>query len=243
MKVEICAQSYTSALTAQRGGADRIELCAALPLGGTTPSHGTIKLTRDYLQIPICVLIRPRGGDFFYSDAEMEEIFHDIEFCKVIGVDGIVVGAQNLDGTLNLQLMKQMQVIAGPMEVICHRVFDQTPDPFVAMEQLIELGYTRILSSGQQPTAFEGRHLLAELIQKADNRITIMPGSGIHEANIVELLQVTRANEIHFTAQAPIEARVKNETTVDFLSNPSTNTSHYETNLARIQAIRNLLSN
>lgn len=241
MKLEICAQSYTSAVTAQRGGADRIELCAALPLGGTTPSHGTIKLTRDYLQIPICVLIRPRGGDFLYSEAEMDEILHDIEFCKIIGIDGIVVGAQNQDATLNLQFMEQMKVIAGPMEVVCHRVFDQTPDPFEAMEHLIALGYSRILSSGQQPTAFEGRHLLAGLIEKAGNRICIMPGSGIHEKNVVELVRTTAATEIHFTAQKAIQSVVQNNSTVDFLSDIETNTSHYETDLERILQIRNLL--
>ena len=152
-----------------------------------------------------------------------------------------MVGAQNQDATLNLEFMEQMKVIAGPMEVVCHRVFDQTPDPFEAMEQLIALGYSRILSSGQQPTAFEGRQLLASLIEKAGNRICIMPGSGINESNVVELVRTTAATEIHFTAQKAIQSIVQNNSTVDFLSDIETNTSHYETDLERILQIRNLL--
>lgn len=238
MLFEVCAQSYTSALTAQKGGADRIELCGALPLGGITPSYGAMKLTRDYLQIPICVLVRPRSGDFLYSESEMEEILRDIEFCKMIGMDGIVVGAQLQDGQLNIPFMKQMKSLAGGMDLVCHRVFDQTPDPFKAMEELIEMGYDRILTSGQEPTAFEGKDLIAQLIEKSNNRITIMPGSGITEHNAKELVDISKATEIHFTAQRKFASRVEVNTNVDFSIHTDSNASHYETDLETIRLIK-----
>lgn len=242
MIFEVCAQSYTSALNAQKGGANRIELCGSLPLGGLTPSYGAMKLTRDYLQIPICVLIRPRSGDFYYSESEMEEILRDIEFCKMIGMDGIVVGAQLLDGQLNLPFMQQMKSLAGDMEVVCHRVFDQTPDPFLAMEALIKLGYNRILTSGQEPTAFEGKELIAQLVTKSNGRITILPGSGITENNVRELVDISKAKEIHFTAQKKFVSNVDVTTNVDFSIHTDSNASHYETDIETIQLIKSNLA-
>lgn len=199
--LEICAQSLISALIAQEGGADRVELCAALEVGGITPSPAVLKETRKRLDIDICVLVRPRGGDFIHSDLEFSLIKQDIIYCKKIGMNGIVVGIQKPDRSLDIERMKHLHDLARPMQVVCHRAFDRVPDPFIEMENLIAIGYDRILTSGQAESAPQGRDLLRGLIEKANGRITIMPGAGILPENVKELVDFTGAKEIHMTAK------------------------------------------
>ncbi len=199
--IEICAASIESARNAALGGAHRIELCSALSEGGVTPSVGLLLACRALLTIPICVLIRPREGDFCYSDLEMKAMAEDISFCRKIGVAGVVVGALLPNGDLDLKKMSQFKELAGEMELVCHRAFDHTRQPERALEQLIELGYARVLTSGGRRTAWEGRDLIAKLVKIAKNRISIMPGSGVTAQNAVELLKFTQATEIHSSAK------------------------------------------
>jgi copper homeostasis protein len=197
MIIEACVNSAISAIEAQKGGADRVELCENLHDGGTTPSAGTIRFARKNLQISLFVMIRPRGGDFLYSDDEFGIMKEDIKVAKGIGVDGVVFGILKPDGTIDLERMKALINLARPMGITCHRAFDMTIDPFRAMEDLINLGIDRVLTSGQQKTAPEGADLILNLIMKSNGRIIIMPGSGLKEDNIEELIHKTRATEVH----------------------------------------------
>ena len=165
VKFEICAVNIQSAIAAQNAGAHRIELCSALDVGGLTPSPGLIRAAVEQLQIPVNVLIRPREGDFTYDDREFNVILDDIRFCRDAGVNGVVVGALTADMELDSEQMLAMKVVAGPMEMVCHRAFDFTPDAQKALESLIYWGYQRVLSSGQQANAMEGRFLLQQLVQ------------------------------------------------------------------------------
>jgi copper homeostasis protein len=211
IKLEICAQSLTSALAAQEGGAHRIELCSALEVGGLTPSYATLIETRKQLNIEICVLIRPRAGDFFYSDLEFDLIKKDILFCKQQGVEGIVVGVLNQNRTLDLKKMEILAQIAYPLDIICHRAFDQTPDPFEALSQLQNLGFQRVLTSGQSQNAMDGKEILRGLVEAANGKIEIMPGAGVNPNNIQELIHYTKATTIHTSAKVKIKSSIQDK--------------------------------
>lgn len=202
MKIEIVVYNIESALKAQAGGADRIELCDNPGEGGTTPSAGTIGIIREKLNIQIYVMIRPRGGDFFYSDDEFLSMKKDIETCKHLGVDGVVFGILKADGTIDQARCAELISLALPMKVTCHRAFDMTCDPFEALEACIKIGFERILTAGQQAKAILGVELIAQLIQKSKGRIVIMPGSGVNENTVAEIVSKTKATEIHFSATA-----------------------------------------
>ncbi|MBL4650472.1 MAG: copper homeostasis protein CutC, partial [Aureispira sp.] len=176
--IEICLDSPQAALLAQEYGAKRVELCASLLEGCTTPSWGCIKATRKAIDIGLFVLIRPRGGDFYYNAYEVEQMKYDIKTCHTLGVDGVVIGALNLDGNLDLKTIQTLVELARPMQVTFHRAFDRCKAPFEALEQLIDLGVDRILTSGQAPKVDQGLLLMEQLIQKANGRIGILPGSG-----------------------------------------------------------------
>ncbi|MDD4602649.1 MAG: copper homeostasis protein CutC [Bacteroidales bacterium] len=197
MIIEACVNSAISAIEAQKGGADRVELCENLHDGGTTPSTGSISLAKKKLKIGLFVMIRPRGGDFLYSDDEFEIMKEDVKAAKKCGADGVVFGILKPDGTIDTERMRILCNLARPMHITCHRAFDMTADPFRAMEDLIVLEIERILTSGQQPKAIEGAGLIKELIKKANRRIVIMPGSGVKEHNVLKLIQSTRAQEVH----------------------------------------------
>lgn len=182
--LEICANSLDSALHAAAGGADRIELCAELSLGGVTPSAATIRLAVQRLNIPVFVLIRPRAGDFCYSFLELEVMAEDILFCKSAGCQGVVFGVLKADGTLDFAEMKKLVALARPMEVTFHRAFDVSAKPFEMLEELISLGVERVLTSGQQNKAIDGLPFFKKLLKRADNRIKILAGSGINAANV-----------------------------------------------------------
>ncbi|HNT49262.1 MAG TPA: copper homeostasis protein CutC [Cyclobacteriaceae bacterium] len=200
MKLEIVVYNIESALKAQEGGADRIELCDNPGEGGTTPSYGVIEAVRQHVSMDVFVMIRPRGGDFHYSSYEFHCMKRDIDQCQKLSVDGVVLGILNADGTLDKKRCKELIDRARPLKVTCHRAFDMTRDPFEALENCIELGFDRILTAGQQATAGKGVDLISQLIQKAKGRIVIMPGTGVNEDTVVEIVQKSRANEIHFSA-------------------------------------------
>ncbi|HEY6083418.1 MAG TPA: copper homeostasis protein CutC [Chitinophagaceae bacterium] len=210
--LEICAYGVGAAIAAQEGGADRVELCDNAPEGGTTPSYATIELAKKYLQIPVYPIIRPRGGDFLYDEIEFETMQKDIAVCKQLGCEGVVIGILTADGKVDKIRCKKLIALAWPMGVTFHRAFDMAADPFEALEDIIETGCERILSSGQHHSAPEGAELLARLIVRADERVTIMPGGGVRENNIATLLEKTGAREFHTSAKitAPGKMKFKN---------------------------------
>ncbi len=202
--VEVCANGVESCIAAQEGGADRVELCASIPEGGTTPSYGEIKVARRILTTTrLHVIIRPRGGDFLYSDLEVERMAADIAACRDLGVDGVVFGCLNADGTFDVEKNRYLIECSKAMSVTCHRAFDRAANPEEALETLIDLGFDRILTSGQQPKAIQGAHLLAQLNRQAAGRIILMAGSGVTEQNIRELQEITGLHEFHFSGREP----------------------------------------
>jgi copper homeostasis protein len=202
MTIEIVVYNIESAMKAQEGGADRIELCENPGEGGTTPSYGTIELVRQNLSIDVFVMIRPRGGDFHYSSYEFHAMKRDISQCQKLSVDGLVFGILNADGTIDKKRCKELIDKARPLKVTCHRAFDMTRDPFEALEDCIEVGFDRILTAGQQAQAVKGADLIGELIKRANGRIAIMPGSGVNENTVEEILKKSGAKEMHFSATA-----------------------------------------
>lgn len=183
MQIEVCCFSLNSCLVAQRAGANRIELCGGLAEGGTTPSAGLIQLVRQQITIPFYVMIRPRGGDFLYSETELAVMKADIQLAKALGADGLVFGLLNPDGTVDEGRTKQLVDLAAPLPVTFHRAFDMTRDPLEALEAIIRTGAIRILTSGQQQTAESGLSTLQQLSQAATGRIEIMAGAGVNAQN------------------------------------------------------------
>jgi copper homeostasis protein len=209
MKIEIVVYNIESAMKAQEGGADRIELCENPGEGGTTPSYGTIELVRQNLSIDVFVMIRPRGGDFHYSNYEFHAMKRDISQSQKLSVDGVVFGMLNANGTIDKKRCKELIERARPLKVTCHRAFDMARDPFEALEDCIEVGFDRMLTSGGQLQALQGVGLIAQLIEKANGRIAIMPGSGINENTVTEIVTKTGANEIHFSAMGSRESAMQ----------------------------------
>lgn len=201
IKIEIVCGNIESVIAAQAGGADRVELCDNISEGGTTPSYGMIESARKKLIIALHVIIRPRGGDFFYSDDEFEIMKRDIETCKQLKADGVVFGILNADGSIDKKRMKELVALSKPMSVTFHRAFDMTNDPFKALEDIIECGCQRILTSGQCSTATEGAELISKLISIAKGRIIIMPGGGIRSDNVASLISKTNSTEVHSSAK------------------------------------------
>jgi len=208
--IEICANSAQSCVEAEAGGARRVELCAGIPEGGTTPSYGEIRTAQSLTSsIDINVIIRPRGGDFLYTPAEIQSMLYDIEMAKQLRVHGVVFGCLTKEGDLDIKLMKRLKTVAGTLSVTCHRAFDVCRNPLTALEQLIEMGFDRILTSGQQPDAVRGIPMIAELVRQAAGRIVIMPGCGVREDNIVRIEKETGATEFHTSARRMIYSRME----------------------------------
>lgn len=195
--LEVCVDSVEGAIAAQEGGADRIELCAGMSEGGTTPSAGLMKEACCRTRLPVYAMIRPRGGDFLYSDHEFEAMGHDVETARACGARGVVFGILTSDGKIDRVRMGDLAQRARPLGVTCHRAFDMSRDPFEALEDLVALGVERILTSGQCPSAAEGLDLLARLVERAAGRIRIMPGGGVRPENFATILRWTGASEIH----------------------------------------------
>jgi len=206
--LEVAANSVTSALTAQEGGAGRVELCTALELGGLTPSFAQIALAREHLSIPLYVLIRPRGGDFVYNDRECELMLRDIETCVELGCDGVVLGVLDTEGKVDLTRCRELIAAARQLGVTFHRAFDVSLDPIQALEDVIALGCERVLTSGTQASAADGAGLIHTLIAQAAGRLTVMPGAGVNAQNIASLAQVTHAREFHASAKHLLPSRM-----------------------------------
>lgn len=213
-KFEICANSVESCLAAQEGGADRVELCAGIPEGGTTPSYGEIKLARKLLtKTKLHVIIRPRGGDFLYTPLELERMEEDIRICRELGVDGVVFGCLTEEGEIDREANRRLVEQARPMSVTFHRAFDRTADSMKALEDIISLGCNRILTSGQQPKAIDGISLLAQLEKKLKEYpqppIQLLAGSGVNEENIRQIFDATGIHEYHFSARVNVVSKMK----------------------------------
>lgn len=202
--LEVCAGSFSSALAGQQGGADRIELCDNLAEGGTTPSFGTIKVCKSELNIPVFPIIRPRGGNFVYSNAEFEAMKMDIECCRELKCEGVVTGILLSDGSVDQDRCTELVELAGGMQVTFHRAFDRCTDMFSALEVIVKLGFTRILTSGGKPSAADATAILRELVERASDRIIIMPGAGLTESNLHRVAVESQAVEFHSTAKNPL---------------------------------------
>ncbi|MBZ0247675.1 MAG: copper homeostasis protein CutC [Cyclobacteriaceae bacterium] len=200
MTCEVVVYNIDSALRAQEGGADRIELCDNPAEGGTTPSFGVIEQVRQNISMDVFVMLRPRGGDFCYNNYEFHIMKRDLSQCQRLSVDGLVFGILTEEGRIDKKRCKELIAKARPLKVTCHRAFDMTRDPFEALEDCIEVGFNRILTSGQRPKAIEGIGLIAELVKKAEGRIAIMAGSGVNENTVSEIVKTTEVKEIHFSA-------------------------------------------
>ncbi|SHJ38887.1 copper homeostasis protein CutC [Bacteroides stercorirosoris] len=204
---EVCANSVESCLAAQAGGANRVELCAGIPEGGITPSYGDIVIAREVLNNTLLhVIIRPRGGDFLYSPIEQRIMLKDISNAHRLGADGLVFGCLTAKGDIDIPFMEQLMEASQGMPVTFHRAFDVCRNPQEALEQIIELGCSRILTSGQQSTAEQGIPLLKELQQQAAGRITLLAGCGVNENNIARIAAETGIREYHFSARENVKS-------------------------------------
>ncbi len=207
--LEIAVFNIESALAAEKAGANRIEFCENALEGGTTPSFGSLKSLKKIITIPVFPIIRPRGGDFLYSSIEFEIMKTDVEIIKGLGFEGIVVGILDENGNLDFEKNKTLVELAYPMDVTLHRAFDRTKNSLESLEMAVDIGFLRILTSGQVPNAFEGKDLIKKLIEKADNRIIIMPGSGVRSNNAKQLMTETGATEIHSSARKNVSSKMK----------------------------------
>ncbi|MEN8224775.1 MAG: copper homeostasis protein CutC [Bacteroidota bacterium] len=207
--IEVCVTSAQSALNAEKGGAKRVELVDNLIEGGTTPSAGTIASLRHRLNIGLYVMIRPRGGDFCYSDLEFEIMKEDVKMAGLMGADGVVAGILMPDGNIDVKRMGTLRNLAGNMGFTCHRAFDMTVNKFKALEELIDLDVERVLTSGGKNKAPEGKELIKDLIDKAAGRIIIMPGSGVNEDSILNVKNHTGAYEFHVTGRSLFPGKMK----------------------------------
>ncbi|WAC39847.1 copper homeostasis protein CutC [Pedobacter sp. SL55] len=241
--LEICANSVESAIAAQQGGADRIELCTNLAEGGTTPSYGQIKWCVENLNTEVWPLIRPRGGDFLYSDAEFENILEDISYCKQIGCKGLVTGLLNKNGDIDEQRCAKIISVASPMPVAFHRAFDMSADLSKSLEKIIKLGFVRILTSGGKENAFVGAKKLKELVIQADNRIEIMPGAGINADNLLEIAQTTGARNFHTTAKSIVASKMQFRNEASKMAGENTDEfSHEQTDLIKVKVLKEILN-
>ena len=204
--LEACVDSVQSAIEAEKGGASRAELCSDLVIGGVSPSLPLFRQVRKYTGLKIRVLLRPRYGDYCYDRYEFEELKEEVAMFREEGADGVVVGILNPDGTLNTDQLSQLKQEAGSMEIALHRAFDVCADPFLALEQAVELGFDTILTSGQAPTAWEGRGLLKELQEKSRGRIEILAASGIGPEPIRKLIPYTGISSYHMSGKTELES-------------------------------------
>ncbi|WP_395804692.1 copper homeostasis protein CutC [Daejeonella sp.] len=233
-QLEICVGSWESAMAAQLGGADRIELCDNLAEGGTTPSYGMLLKCKKTLQIPFFPIIRPRGGDFVFSDDEFEIMKEDVIACKDLGCKGIVIGILRKDGSIDTERCAHLIDLARGLEITFHRAFDRCNDLKKGLEDIIGLGCHRVLTSGGKEYAFQGLEILKSLIIQAGPRISIMPGSGVKEQNLAQIAQETGAHEFHTTAKIKLEYGIDATTDLVF--------STFETSIDKVAQLKQILS-
>ena len=204
--LECCVDSVESAVAAQAGGANRLELCANLVIGGTTPDINLFLAVREIVSIKINVLIRPRFGDFCYTGEEFSIVKKDVEMFRKYGADGVVIGVLREDGSLDMERMKELIEAAGNMSVTLHRAFDVSRDPFQTLKDAEDLHIGTILTSGQKNTCYEGRELLGQLVEKTAGKVDILVGSGVNSAQIAELAAVTKAKSFHLSGKVNAES-------------------------------------
>lgn len=238
---EICTNSVESCIAAQEGGANRVELCAGIPEGGTTPSYGEIATAREVLtHTKLHVIIRPRGGDFLYSPVEIKTMLKDIEIARRLGADGVVFGCLTADGEIDIPVMQQLMAASKGLSVTFHRAFDVCRNPHKALEQLIELGCDRILTSGQQANAEAGIPLLKELQQEAAGRIILLAGCGVNENNIRRIAEKTGIEEFHFSARESIKSGMEYKNEAVSMGG-TVHISEYERNVTTAERVKNTI--
>lgn len=235
-ELEVIGFDLASCVTAQKCGADRIELCANPHEGGTTPSHGVIAVAREHTSVQLFPIIRPRGGDFLYTELEFRAMIDDIDRCKDLGCDGVVIGMLRADGSVDVDRCGELIRHAGSMQVTFHRAFDRVKDPLAALEDIIELGCARILTSGLRPDVESGKAMLKTLVEATAGRISIMPGSGVRSTNVVELAKHTGARAFHSSARTVLPSAM------DF-TNPAMaeDLSSISIDAGEVRALRELL--
>ncbi len=238
IKLEIVCGNVDSIIAAQQGGADRVELCDNLAEGGTTPGYGMIEMARRKLFIALHIMIRPRGGDFLYTHDEFDIMKRDIEVCKKLKADGVVFGLLNDDGSVDKNRTKELVELSKPLSVTFHRAFDMTNEPLEALEEIIECGCHRILTSGVKPSAIEGAETISQLIKQASGRIIIMPGGGIRPENVTALIAKTKATEIHSSARKFKESKMKFKSNAVQMDDSSTD--EFKIFAADVQVIKEL---
>ncbi|XP_046856020.1 copper homeostasis protein cutC homolog isoform X1 [Xenia sp. Carnegie-2017] len=243
--MEVCVDSVRSAINAEIGGAKRIELCTDLLEGGVSPSVGLLKVVKRKVSLPVFVMIRPRGGDFFYSETEFEVMIEDCKQLINAGADGIVFGILDRHGKIDVKCCQYIIDLVKPLPVTFHRAFDMVPDQSVALESLINIGCSRVLTSGARPTAVEGLHSIKNLVQQARERILIMPGGGINEDNLLEILKSTGAKEFHGSAKVWVPSQMQFKNTLVHIGTSMEEYGHMEASLEKIRRltkIANVLS-
>lgn len=233
--LEIAVFNIASAIAAQDAGADRLELCENPLDGGTTPSYGTLKMARDRISIPVFPIIRPRGGDFLYSDVEFEVMKQDLAMVRDLGFPGAVIGLLHADGTIDAGRTGVLVQMAAGMQLTFHRAFDRCKDPLQALEDIVRTGCARILTSGQQPNANDAAALIAALVAKAGKRIIIVPGSGVRSAGLSYLAAQTGAQEFHSSARK--ESASQMDFTVSSMQETLTNTFVDAAEIKKMKAI------
>ena len=235
--LEICANSFTSALAAQNGGAYRVELCENMAEGGTTPSYAQIKLCKENLSIQVWPIIRPRGGDFLYSDLEFNLMKEDIKICKSLNCDGIVIGILKEDGEIDTHRCAELISLAKPMPVAFHRAFDMSNNLSKALEDLINLGIVRVLTSGAAATALEGKEVIEQLVKQANGRIEIMPGAGVNPQNIKQIIASTGAKTVHSSARVFVKSKMKFRNTNSTMGNETDEYQHQQTSVDMVKEL------
>jgi copper homeostasis protein len=235
--LEICVFNINTAIAVEKAGADRIELCENYSNGGTTPSYGYLKSVRETINIPVFPMIRPRGGDFFHTTEEIEIIRKDILLCKELGFQGVVFGLLNQDGTIDKDNTARLVEAAYPLSVTFHRAFDRCKSPLEALETIIECGCTRILTSGQTPKVTDGLPLVKSLVDQANGRIIIMPGSGLNSNNVKHIIETTDVTEVHTSARiiVPSASQYQNPAIQENFENDFVN-------VAEIQNIKSIIT-
>lgn len=206
IQLEVCIDSVASAMAAQAGGANRVELCDNLVEGGTTPSYGMVRQVRETIQIGLQVMIRPRGGDFLYTEEEFEVMKYDVQMAKDLGADGVVFGLLNPNGSVDKERCDELIALARPMNITFHRAFDMVKDPMKSLEELIELGVDRVLTSGLETDVTAGKEMLRKLVEQADGRIIVLVGGGVRLHNVQELIAATGVPEIHVSGRKTQES-------------------------------------
>lgn len=240
-RFEVCANSVESCLAAQGAGADRVELCAGIPEGGTTPSYGEMAVAREVLKnTRLHVIIRPRGGDFLYSPLELKSMLKDIEIACKLGIDGVVFGCLTEDGDVDMPVMRTLMKASEGLSVTFHRALDVCRNPYKALEDLIGLGCDRVLTSGRQQSAESGIPLLKELQEQAAGRIILLAGSGIKEGNIARIAEETGIREFHFSARESVKSGMKYKNT-DVSMGATVQIDEYERNVTTFKRVKDII--